>query len=398
MSENWPKVRLSEILTPVSRPVVADPITIYHLLGAHWYAKGLCTKDVVPGSEIQAKRVFKVEQGDFVYNRLFGWKGSFAVATKENDSCYVSNEFPCFAVNPDRADAKYLWKHFSRASVWEAVLDLSSGGTPTSRNRLKEEQLLSMEISLPPVNRQQQIVARIEELSAKIEEARTLRKQAAVEAEAVTGASASKRFREFPERLPVEAIAEVRGGIQKGPHRVAGANPVRYLTVAHVQRNRIRTDNPRYFEVSSEELNRWRLLSGDVLIIEGNGSAEQIGRTALFRGEIENCVHQNHIIRIRPDQRRVLPEFLNSFLNSPAGQDAVQGQSRTTSGLRTLSFGRIKAIPVPVPPLAEQSTTVAYLDDLQQKTDKLKAMQAETSAELDALMPSILDKAFRGEL
>ena len=250
----------------------------------------------------------------------------------------------------------------------------------------------------PPLAEQRQVVVRIEELSAQINEAHALRKQSIVEVEALTGASASKLFREFPERLPVEAIAEVRGGIQKGPHRVAGANPVRYLTIAHVQRNRIRTDNPRYFEVSPEELDRWRLLSGDVLIIEGNGSPEQIGRTALFRGEIENCVHQNHIIRIRPNQQRVLPEFLNSFLNSPAGQDAVQGHSRTTSGLRTLSVGRIKAIPVSVPPLAEQRATVAYLDDLRTKTGDLEALQAETSVELNALMPSILDKAFRGEL
>jgi hypothetical protein len=78
--------------------------------------------------------------------------------------------------------------------------------------------------------------------------------------------------------------------------------PVRYLTLAHVQRDRILTDNPRFFEVTPEEFERWRLLPGDLLIIEGNGSAEQIGRTALFRGEIDNCVHQDHVIRIRPDR------------------------------------------------------------------------------------------------
>jgi len=140
------------------------------------------------------------------------------------------------------------------------------------------------------------------------------------------------------------------------------------------------------------------LLAGDVLIIEGNGSADPIGGTALFRGEIENCVHQNHVIRIRPNQQNVLPEFLNTFLNSPAGQDAVQGQSRTSSGLRTLSVGRIKAIAVPVAPLAEQRRIVAELDALQAEVDALKRLQAETAAELDALLPAILDRAFKGEL
>ncbi|MBI4323832.1 MAG: restriction endonuclease subunit S [Chloroflexi bacterium] len=237
-----------------------------------------------------------------------------------------------------------------------------------------------------------------EELAAQIHEARTLRHQAAEEAEALPAASASKLFQECQAHSPIEAIAEVRGGIQKGPHRAPGANPVRYLTVAHVHRNRILTDSPRYFEVSPEELERWCLLRGDVLIIEGNGSADQIGRTALFRGEIEDCVHQNHVSRIRPDQQRVSPEFLNSFLNSPAGQEGVQSQSRTSSGLRSLSVGRIKAIPVPVPPLAEQRRIVAELDALHAKVDALKRLQAETAAELAAFLPAILDRAFKGEL
>jgi type I restriction enzyme S subunit len=320
--------------------------------------------------------------GDAALHRVHYQEGKFALA-----NLLVA----LLPKDPNVCNGKYLY-HLLTAKKDEYFVPLMLG---TANVSLKEKDVGNVEIPLPPVEEQRRIVARIEELSAKIKEARELRRQAAVEAEALVGAGASKHFQEFAEWHPVEAIAEVRGGIQKGPHRAAGAHPVRYLTVAHVQRNRILTDNPRFFEVAPEELDRWRLFSGDVLIIEGNGSAEQIGRTALFRGEIENCVHQNHIIRIRPNPQQVLPEFLNSFLNSPAGQDAVQGQSRTTSGLRTLSVGRINAIPVPVPPLSEQRRLVAYLDDLQQKRDTLKAMQAETSAELDALMPSILDKAFR---
>jgi len=89
-------------------------------------------------------KLYRVEEGDFVYNRLFAWQGSFAVATKENHGCYVSNEFPCCIVKRDRADGQYLWRYFSRTAVWEEALGFSSGGTPTRRNRLKEEKLLAM--------------------------------------------------------------------------------------------------------------------------------------------------------------------------------------------------------------------------------------------------------------
>ena len=93
-----------------------------------------------------------------------------------------------------------------------------------------------------------------------------------------------------------------------------------------------------------------------------------------------------------------MPEFLNCFLNSPIGQDEVQTRSRTTSGLRTLSVGRIKGIHVPVPPLSEQRRIVKELDALQARVDALKKLQAETAVDLDALLPSVLDKAFKGDI
>jgi hypothetical protein len=74
----WPLFPLGEVLSPVSRPESVDPEKTYKILGAHWYAKGLYIKDTLTGSEIRADKVYKVQEGDFVYNRLFAWKGSFA--------------------------------------------------------------------------------------------------------------------------------------------------------------------------------------------------------------------------------------------------------------------------------------------------------------------------------
>src|SRR5712692_4357400 len=171
MSKSFPLVPLGEILTQVSRLEKVDPDKEYRILGAHWYAKGLYIKDTKFGSEIQADRVYRIECGDFVYNRLFAWKGSFAIATEENSECYVSNEFPVFSTNQERVNAQYLQRYFNRSTVWEEALGLSSGGTPTSRNRLKENKLLSMKVPLPSLEEQRRIVVRIEELAAKIEEA-----------------------------------------------------------------------------------------------------------------------------------------------------------------------------------------------------------------------------------
>ncbi len=89
---------------------------------------------------------------------------------------------------------------------------------------------------------------------------------------------------------------------------------------------------------------------------------------------------------------------MNAYFNSSAGRHEMLERSRTTSGLFNLSVGRIKQIEIPFPSLEEQRDTVIYLDYLQAKVDSLKRLQAETAAELDALLPSVLDRAFKGEL
>ncbi|MFZ0922627.1 MAG: restriction endonuclease subunit S, partial [Candidatus Acidiferrales bacterium] len=152
------------------------PERTYRLVGAHWYAKGLYVKEQKSGGEIQARTLFQIKEGDFVYNRLFAWKGSFAVATTDVDGCFVSNEFPCFAPL-GAVDSEFLWFYFSRSGAWSEALGLSSGSTPTSRNRLKEEQFLNMEVRLPPIDEQRRIVLRIADVAAKIKEGQKLREE-----------------------------------------------------------------------------------------------------------------------------------------------------------------------------------------------------------------------------
>ncbi|MFH0908783.1 MAG: restriction endonuclease subunit S [bacterium] len=188
----------------------------------------------------------------------------------------------------------------------------------------------------------------------------------------------------------VQDFANVCGGIPKGPHRAPGANPVRYLTVAHVQRNRVLMDDPRFFDVTPKELERWRLKPLDILIIEGNGSADQIGRTALFQGEIQNCVHQNHVIRVRVDASLASAHFLNAFLNSSVGQATVQGLSMTSSGLRTLSVGRIREIPITLPPLPEQRKIADILTTWDKALEKLDTLIAAKEGCKQGVMQQIL--------
>ncbi|MFD2368876.1 N-6 DNA methylase [Brevibacillus sp. GCM10020057] len=147
-------VKLSDLLIEVKRPVKLDPDTTYSLLGVKWYAKGAFLRENKLGREIKASTLFRVETGDLIYNRLFGFKGTFAMIGDDLDGCYVSNEFPLFVVrdnvNMDRQLlAKYLLLYFSNPKFWENVERVSTGSTTTSRLRLNQKVFLNMQVNIP---------------------------------------------------------------------------------------------------------------------------------------------------------------------------------------------------------------------------------------------------------
>ncbi len=193
------------------------------------------------------------------------------------------------------------------------------------------------------------------------------------------------------------SIAEVSGGLTKSQKRHDLPRKMKYLRVANVYADDIRIDDVREIGVTAEESRSVTLEAGDLLIVEGNGSIEQIGRVAMWRGELPVCGHQNHLIRVRlvtdSDPRLVL-----HFLLSPIGRDLIVKEASSTSGLHTLSISKVQNIAVPVASAAEESEVVSRVDAELSRVDK--ALE-EIAAQLDkstVLRQSILKKAFSGQL
>ena len=162
----------------------------------------------------------------------------------------------------------------------------------------------------------------------------------------------------------------VSGGLQKSGKRRPVKNTYPYLRVANVQRGSLELGEISEFELFDGELQRYRLEPGDLLVVEGNGSEREIGRCARWGGEIEDCVHQNHLIRCRPLWPS-LEYFVLLFLNSPSGVHIMKSLAVTTSGLYNLSVGKIRRITLPIPPPAEQQRIVAKVDELMSMLDHL---------------------------
>ena len=191
--------------------------------------------------------------------------------------------------------------------------------------------------------------------------------------------------------------SEVQGGIQKQPKRAPVANTFPFLRVANVLRGVLDLEEVHQIELFPGELEKLRLLSGDLLIVEGNGSPSQIGRMATWKGDIENCVHQNHIIRARVADR-IVPQYIEAYWNSPVGSSRVLGVASSTSGLYTLSVSKVSALPIPLPPLAEQHRIVAEVDRRLSVIQQAEAAVEVGLKRAERLRQSILKQAFSGKL
>ena len=185
----------------------------------------------------------------------------------------------------------------------------------------------------------------------------------------------------------LESIADIQGGITKNKKREALKLRLPYLRVANILPNELDLTEVKTIGVTEQEYETVRLMPDDLLIVEGNGSGTQIGRSAIWNGQIDPCVHQNHLIRVRLKDG-ALPLYVQTFLSSPEGRRQITTKAVNTSGLHTLSTGKIRSLEIPVPPLALQQEFAAFACQV----DKSKFAIQKALDELNATTKKILNQ------
>ncbi|MBC9728822.1 restriction endonuclease subunit S [Streptomyces sp. TRM68367] len=188
-------------------------------------------------------------------------------------------------------------------------------------------------------------------------------------------------------RVRLDEIAEVQGGIQKQQKRRPVDNKFPFLRVANVASGSLDLRDVHEIELFGGELERFVLRPGDLLVVEGNGSVSQLGRAARWNGEIENCVHQNHLIRVRPGPA-ISTRFLELLWNSPVVSEQLRSVAASTSGLHTLSTAKLKRVCISLPPLEEQRRIVAALEEQLSRLDAAQGNAADMRRKLLAYKAS----------
>lgn len=395
MSKDYPMVALGEVLRLAIDAVPVDASMSYPITGVYSFGRGLLTRAPLSGTETTYKILHRLHKDDFVLSQLKAWEGALASVPASFDGWFLSPQFPTFRVLPERLEIAYLDWYCKQSKVWEKLRG-KARGMGARRDSVSPKQFLSLEIPLPPIEEQRSLVARIEELAAKIAEARGLRSKALEETKALLPSIVEqvlKTLRGSAEEVTVESIAKsVTDGDHQPPPKADSGIP--FIFINHVAGGKINFSGCKW--VPLEYFSRIAASRvpkpGDVLYT----SVGSYGIPCLVETNEPFCF-QRHIAIIKPDQSLILSKYLTWVLSSPDILDQAT-KAATGSAQLTVPLRGIRKLKFPLPPLPEQRRIVAYLDNLQTKLDALKQMQAETAAELNALLPSILDKAFKGEL
>jgi type I restriction enzyme S subunit len=196
--------------------------------------------------------------------------------------------------------------------------------------------------------------------------------------------------------VPLASVGKVSYGLQKSPANRPGKHSRPYLRVANVQRSALDLAVIKYMDVPDEDMPKLRLMDGDVLLCEGN-SPDLVGRGAIWRNEIPDCIHQNHVLRVRVDQSTLLPDFLLAVINSSHGQAYFRSKAKRTTNLASINSTEVAALPVPLAPLGQQAAMLKALhkgeEDAETKASEAKLLRSAAWAAFESALFDVSEQA-----
>jgi len=419
-------IPLSKILRQVIREEKVVEDKEYPVLGIHWYAKGLYIKYVKKGHEIKAKKLYVVRKGDFVYSRLFAWKGSFALVPVELDGCYVSDEFPCFEVDESKINPRYLMYFFTNEKLWEQSLELSEGSTGISRNRLKVDKFLSFEIPLPSLEIQNKVVEKLDltvNLLKRLDDLKeefnndlfALKNQ--ILHEAVQGKLVEQDPRDEPAAVLLKRIREEKERLIK-ENKIKKEKPLPPISPEEIPYElpkgwewvrfgdiTINRDSERV-PLSREEREKRKgiydyygasgvidkidgYLFDKTLLLIGEDGANLINRSTpiAFLAEGKYWVN-NHAHVIDAIDITIL-KYLCIYINSINLEPYITGTAQPK-----MNQAKLNSIVVALPPLKEQIRIISRVEKLLELCNKLEKRVNSSKSDLQILLQSLLRETF----
>lgn len=286
---------------------------------------------------------------------------------------------------------KYMF--YFMALIKSDLFALGKGGT---QKNISQSILNSLSVPVPPIEEQERIVARIEELFSQLDNGVETLKKTKLQLAVYRQAVYASVFKE-DHMCPMTDFFDISGGLTKNSKRSEMTKKMPYLRVANVYYNELDLNEIKEIGVAEREIERTLLEKDDILFVEGNGSKDQIGRVAIWDGSIPNCLHQNHLIKGRP-LGNMLSEYALYYLISRYGRKQILDVASSTSGLYTLSTNKVKNLKIPYADIPVQRQIIDRINERITICDNIGKTVESALHQAEAMKQSILKQAFEGKL
>jgi|JRYF01.1.fsa_nt_gb type I restriction enzyme S subunit len=327
-----------------------------------------------------------VKPGDIAYNMMRMWQGAFGLAHKEG---LVS---PAYVVLQPKQHTfpGYFARLFRTRAMLHRFWSYSHGLTD-DRLRLYFDDFAAIRVHVPSWADQCRAAEILGCWDDAVAVATRLSEVKAVELALVRETLVASALSYA--KAPLSDLAEVRTGLAKGKAAGGDAVAVPYLRVANVQDGRLDLKDVKYIEVPTHQVSRYALQAGDVLMTEG-GDADKLGRGTVWKGEIDPCLHQNHVFAVRARRELVMPGYIAALAASEYGRSYFLACAKRSTNLASINSTQLRAFPVPLAPLPLQSMLESTIDTA------LNAVRAadHVATRLSIERESIANRLFTGRL
>ena len=378
----WPIVELSEVIKQDQSYVTAlEPVT-YKKLSVKLFGRGVVRDRPVDGASILMKKHQFARAGQIIVSEIWAKKGALGIVPPEGDGALCTSHFYLFDIDTSRLVPR--WFHYlTVANYFEPQISKAARGT-TGYASVRPKRFLQCVIPLPPPDEQQRMVARLDRAAMLIEEQR----QALAATEREISALLRKAFdnaTEGADYLPMEQAAP----LVRRPVDVQPDESYPELGVRSFGRGTFHKPALEGSQLTWQRL--FRIHEGDLVF--SNIKAWE-GAFAVAEPEDDNRVGSHRYLTCVPTPGLSTARFICYYLQTPEGSEKISTASPgSTDRNRTLGLKKLAAITVPVSSPEKQR----WFDRLQAKVRALRKVHAETSGELDALIPAMLHELFGGE-
>jgi type I restriction enzyme S subunit len=348
----------------------------------------------VIGREAPSRARQKVIAGDILVSTVRPYLNGVARVPKHLDGATASTGFCILRPSTGKIDPAYLFQWVKSPAF---VADMIRKSTGASYPAVSDRIICDSLVPLPSLPEQRRIAAILNQADAL----RRLRIRALSGLADLEQALFQNVFGDvvnntskWPDRYVLGDVADVASGITKG-RKVNGQTmrEVLYLAVSNVQDGHVRLDVVKTIEATEAEIARYRLFPGDLVLTEG-GDPDKLGRGGIWHGEIEECIHQNHVFRVRITDAAVRPLFLSRLIGSQRGKRYFLRSAKQTTGIASINMTQLKNFPLLLPSISIQMKYEEEMEKLGQQKRRFESALAAT----EALFASLQHRAFRGEL